>query len=370
MQKKIKVCFAVMCLAVSLQAQVYIQTTLPSVGLVQKNQLWNIVLVNGTTASIEGKLELVLRDRQSGIELMTATSNAFILPKGSLSINSNSLNPIQYNYLAMQPGVFLNNLLPAGTYLACYSFSRGAGAKRDQLGEECVAFDIEPLSPPMLVYPADSAVLENIPVQFSWTPPTPVGMMRRLTYEIAIAEITPGQRPAEAIQHNMSFYNSANKIENFLLYGASLPAFEKEKWYSWQITARDDNNYAGKSEVWVFKIKNESETEFIVKGAPFLKMKTGTTEQGIAPEGILKISYFNRSADSSAIINITNISEQDKNAKPASVNVKISPGENQLQVNLKKVMAIREGDLYRAELVTEKGEKSHVLFTIKYFDKE
>src|SRR5258705_8985741 len=101
MRKNLTAIVALMILSTMIQAQVYIQTTLPTVGLVQKNQLWNLVLINGTTGSMEGKLELVLRDRQTGLELMTATTSRFSLPKGSLSVNVNNLNPIQYNYLGM-----------------------------------------------------------------------------------------------------------------------------------------------------------------------------------------------------------------------------------------------------------------------------
>src|SRR5690349_6744822 len=84
-------------------AQVYIQTSLPPAGLVQRNQLWNLVLINGSSASIDGRIEMVLRDRQSGNELLTATTARISLPKGSLSVNFNSLSPVQYNWIAMEP---------------------------------------------------------------------------------------------------------------------------------------------------------------------------------------------------------------------------------------------------------------------------
>src|SRR5262245_34275945 len=120
--RKILMTVALVTLIVVSNAQVYIQTTVPTVGLVQKNQLWNLVLINGTTAPIDGRIDLVLRDRQTGMELLTATTSRVTLPKGSLSVNINNLNPVQYNYLGMDPGGTLNGLLPAGTYSACYAF--------------------------------------------------------------------------------------------------------------------------------------------------------------------------------------------------------------------------------------------------------
>ncbi len=355
------------CISPLLQAQVYIQTTLPTVGLVQKNQLWNLVLINGTAASMEGKLDLVLRDRQTGTELLSATTSRITLPKGSLSVNVNNLNPVQYNYLAMDAGGMLNGLLPVGTYTACYSFTKIVADKQDQLAEECVPFDIEPLSPPMLIYPADSTELDVVPAQFTWTPPTPAGMISRLRYELLITEIKPGQKADEALQNNMSFYNTADLPNNFLTYPAAMPAFEKEKWYGWQVVARDDKNYAGKSEVWVFKVKQENPLDLIIKGTPYIRMKTDQPETGIAPNGILKLVYFNRSADTTAKIVLYDISAEAQKTVQPSVSVAIIPGENQLQINLKKVIALSEESTYRAEIISSSGERSSILFRIKYF---
>src|SRR5947207_1988822 len=91
-------------------AQVQIQSFLPTAGLVQKNQLWNLMLINSTAQQFNGRLELVLRDRQTGTELLTATTTNFSLPVGSLQVNINLLNPIQYNYTGMQPDGTINGL--------------------------------------------------------------------------------------------------------------------------------------------------------------------------------------------------------------------------------------------------------------------
>ncbi|MDZ4792827.1 MAG: hypothetical protein SGI83_00980 [Bacteroidota bacterium] len=369
MRKTLTVVVFVLITVVS-KAQVYIQTTLPTVGLVQKNQLWNLVLVNGTTTAMEGKLDLILRDRQSGMELLTATTSRFTLAKGSLSVNVSNLNPIQYNYMAMDAGSSFNGLLPVGAYIACYSFTKLAGEKQEQLAEECVPFDIEPLSPPMLIFPVDSSELEAIPGQFTWTPPTPAGMINRLRYEILITEIMPGQKADEAMQSNMNFYNRADVTNNFMTYPASLPAFEKEKWYGWQIVAKDDKNYAGKSEVWVFKIKRESELEKIIKGTPYIKMKTDAPELGIAPNGILKLSYFNRGTDSTAKITLSDLSNGEEHSRQVFVTQKIIPGENQLQINLKKVISLSEESTYKAEIISSSGERNSILFRIKFFEEK
>src|SRR5438552_1386515 len=103
-----------------LSAQVSMQPNVPVQGIIQKNHLWNVLLVNSTGNSQECRLELVLRDRASGEEVMTATSNVFTLNKGSKQLNVNSVNPVSYNYLL--PGInnSLQGLVPAGDYSICY----------------------------------------------------------------------------------------------------------------------------------------------------------------------------------------------------------------------------------------------------------
>ncbi len=357
--------FITLLSALPVVAQVYIQTTLPTVGLVQKTQLWNLVLINGSPAPMEGKISLALRNRSNGSELLAATTSRFTLNKGSMPVNVNNLNPIQYNYIGMMADASFNGLLPVGAYTACYSFSRINGEKMELLTEECVAFDVEPLSPPMLLFPADSAELEVQPAQFTWTPPAPAAMMGRLQYDIQIAEILPGQKPAEAIQQNTGFYNRSGVAANLLTYPASLPAFETGKWYCWQVTARDEKNYAGKTETWVFRVHQPMPLVNIENGFPYLYMKSGSLDEGIAPNGLLRIAFYNRGAKRAAKLVVSSLTN------PGQQTVFVlepRPGENQVELNLKRKMNINETDLYKAELELANGEKFSVQFRVKNFN--
>lgn len=335
-------------------AQVHIQATIPTVGLVQKNQLWNLVLVNGTTTTVEGRLELVLRDRKNGTELFTATTGHIVLPKGSLSLNASALNPIQYNYLAMDPDRSIGGLLPAGAYLACFSFTRTYGEKQESVTQECVSFDTEPLSPPMLLFPADSAELDEMPAQFTWTPPTPAGMFDKLRYEVFITEVRPGQKAAEALQENMSFYNTAGLVNNFITYPASLPAFEKEKWYAWHIIALNGDNYAAKTESWVFKIRNPEPVNVPKVNATYLLMSDEVTGAYTISADKLRIKYKSPDADYETVIAISN----EKGGLVRQVSQKVSPGDNYWEFDLDRHYT--EGSVYTVTL-TDPAKKRHVL---------
>jgi hypothetical protein len=236
-------------------AQVSLQPVVPAVGMIQKTQLWNVLIANSSSVQYNCRLELVLKDRSSNLEVFTATTSLFALGAGAKQFNINSLGPIQYNYLSPGFDAKQTGLLPVGNYTACYSLT-GTGEKAVNLADECIQFDIEPLSPPMLISPADSSILETAPAQFSWIPPAPQGMFSRLNYEIIITPVNEGQKASEAIEENVPFYSQGNLTANFLSYTAAYQSFEKDKWYAWQIVARDDKSYAAKAETWVFKVNN------------------------------------------------------------------------------------------------------------------
>lgn len=363
--KKILIAFFTMLFANSIHAQITLQPGIPAVGMMQKNQLWNVLVVNSSSKNYDCRLELVLRDRQTGQEVMTATTGLFTLAPGAKQLNVNTLNPIQYNYLANGIDSRLQGLIPAGVYITCYALTSVA-VKDANLAEECISFDVEPLSPPMLIFPADSSILENAPTQFSWIPPTPAGMFDKLHYEILIAEIKEGQKADEAIQENLPFFIDGMLYNNMMNYPGSATSFEKDKWYAWQVVARDDKSYAGKTETWVFKI-SENRIEKIIKGTPFVKMKTDGSDMAIAPNGYLKIAYDNRYSDSTVKIEIADLSDKGSSGRLPSFTAAVKPGENLIQYNLKKIMHYSEDKTYQAMLTNSKGEKWSVLFRVKIF---
>jgi hypothetical protein len=355
------------CMLTGASAQVQIQTTLPTVGLVQKNQLWNLVLANSSGNAMTGRLEMVLSDRQTSQELMTATTTEFTLSKGSLLVNINKLNPVSYNYIGIEPDKQINSLLPVGAYTACYIFVRNPNSdKREIMAEECVAFDVEPLSPPMLSFPADSAVLDINPTQFSWTPPTPSALLNRLHYEVLITEVQPSQKAAEAVLENIPFFSTDQAPNNFLSYSAAQPAFENDKWYAWQVIARDNNNYAGKSEVWVFKVKKPSTEAEKLSGLPYVHLKKNGAERTVAPNGTLRFYYFNQSADKTVSLSIEDLTEKT-NAKAATSTMEIARGDNYLQKDISRMVKAEEGHVYMLSLRNSAGEKWYVMFEVKKY---
>jgi hypothetical protein len=346
-----------------LWCQLSLQPVVPAVGVIQKDQLWNVLLVNSSQEEFSCRLDIVLRDRITNLEVLAASSASFSTGAGARQLNVNLLNPIQYNYFSQGAGTNIQGLLPVGNYTACYTLT-GAGAKPFLPVDECIQFDVEPLSPPMLSFPADSSVLEISPAQFSWIPPALTGMFSNLSYDIVITAVNEGQQAAEAVQQNIPFY-SGNLYSPLLSYTSSAPSFEKEKWYAWQVIARDDRSYAGKTETWVFKISLSDSVKFI-RAAPFIKMKMEVSEKGIAPEGILKMSYLNETAETEAevlVVTQSGLGRKD----PAKFRIHLKPGENLIEYDLKKILPMQEGNIYSARIVNSRNEVCQVQFVLKKY---
>jgi hypothetical protein len=339
--------------------QVTIQPGLPAVGLIQKNQLWNVLIVNGSTAAYKCILTISLKDRSTGIDVLTATSGQFDIGAGAKQLNINLLNPIQYNYVTGGADNRMQGLLPAGTYMACYQLVAVSTGKPETLAEECVQFDAEPLSPPMLIFPADSSLLETLPNQFSWMPPTPEGMFDRLRYELVITEIKEGQKAEEALLVNLPFYNDGALFSNRMNYPVSAIAFEKEKWYAWQVTARDDKAYGGKSEVWVFKI-NDNKITTIKTNESYISVNSNASDNNIFHliKQELYIKYYSSDKAVTASIIIKNL---EGNIVQQN-NQKIVYGDNFFKINLSNTLV--KGQLYKAEIKGSNNKFYSIIFSI------
>lgn len=343
-----------------LVAQVQIQGTLPAVGLVQRNQLWNLVLINGAVGDINGVVELKLRDRSSGLELLTAVTNTITLKKGANTVNINNLSPVQYNYTGMQPDNSLNGLIPVGSYIACYSFVHFVSDYQETLAQECFSFDVEALSPPMLIYPTDSSRLDMAPAQFSWIPPAPANLFQALRYEYLVVEINPGQLAAEAIQENIPLYNTGSLSNNVLSYSAASPAFQKDKWYAWQVIARDGDQYAGKSETWVFMVNKEDSVPLAKVESSYILLTDNDQYLGIntLKDRWLRINHYSYNGSFDSEIKI--ISPAGIVVQVEKVNVKY--GDNFFDIKVKDDS--EKGGVYRVILEGINKVKYKALFSL------
>ncbi len=336
------------------KAQVNINVQLPLTGMVQKEQLWNLILINNSEDIVDVYVRLNLMDKLTGQVVLSASSGNILVGKGVKVISSKDIEPLLYNYNSPD---FSRSYLPIGIYTACYQVFVNA-PKSDPLAEECVQINIDPLSPPLLNLPADKSEIQATTPQFSWMPPTPFDMFNNLNYELLVAEVLPGQAPTEAIQYNTPLFSKANIMQPNELYPASFTKLDTGKLYAWQVTAKNGFSYAAKTDVWTFSIGKENVAAPAAININYILLEDDLkgTYSVTGKKLYIKYASFFKEHDAPIVF-----SDADGNIL-LSVNKKIIQGDNYLDIDLNH--NFQKGKIYSLTLTDLAGKSQAILFSI------
>ncbi len=332
-----------------LNAQVTITAQLPPGGMIQKEQLWNIILVNNREDFLNVNIRLNLQDAVSGELVMSANTGSLLISKGVKLVQTTDIQPVLYNYNRHN---FAKNYLPMGSYIACYQLYHVGEKGEEPLGDECIRFNIDPLSPPLLASPADKTELLSPYPQFSWIPPAPFDMFTSLSYDLLVAEVLEGQSPAEAIQQNTPVYSRSNLNQPYESYASSFTALQAGKLYAWQVVARNGLNYAVKTEVWTFKLKSQNSQ--LPTNVSYILLDDKMAGTYAVNKGTLHVKYFSFSPVYEASFTIYDF----KGNAVKRFKQKIVPGDNYLDFNISG--SLQPDRVYLLEL-TDKENKLHNL---------
>ncbi|THU34984.1 hypothetical protein FAM09_23650 [Niastella caeni] len=345
-------------------AQVSMTLQVPSTGVLLKNQLWNMVLVNAENRNILVKLNLVLLDVQTNQPVITASSAPFSLSKGARQLQARDVSPVQYAYSIPASRVDMdpNGMLPAGRYQACYTVV-GVDKGNITLVENCIPVNVDPLSPPLLNTPADAERLLTPYPQFTWLPPTPLGLFNELSYAMVVVEVLPGQGKADAIQQNIPLNASVYTKDLFWNYPASSRSLDTGRLYAWRVVAMNSGKPVALSDIWTFKVSAVKPGYVAEKGVPYVAVKR-TQDAVIAAAGnVLRITYDNAAADTTIKYTITSI-EEAGNPVVQEGELAVKYGQNQLQVPLRKNNRIRSNKVYLFRFASSRNENWSVKFTV------
>jgi hypothetical protein len=345
-------------------AQVNMTLQVPPAGVLVKNQLWNLVLVNSSNANLLVQVNLVLQDVQTNQPVITAMSAPITLSKGARQLQVRDVSPVQYTYSIPAAKVDMdpNGMLPAGRYLACYSV-RSIDKGNFTLVENCIPVNVDPLSPPLLNTPANEDKLMTPYPQFTWLPPTPIGLFNDLGYAIIVVEVLPGQGKADAVQQNIPLNASVYTKDLFWNYPASTRSLDTGKVYAWRVVAMNTGKAVALSDIWTFRVTKNSPTVEAEKPSPFVEVKR-TQDAVIAATGnVLRITYDNAAADSTIKYTITSI-EEPGNPVVQEGSLAVQYGQNQLQVPLRSNRKIQSNKIYLFRFVSSRNESWTVKFTV------
>lgn len=338
-------------------AQILITPQIPPQGVLLKNQLWNLVVINNSGSTQEVQLQLTITDAVSGQTLISAATRTIVLPKGGTLLKEKDLAPIRYTFGGSVNSVAggTSDFLPVGNYTVCYVITENHSKGFDfAAGEECVDITVEPMTPPQLISPADTSVLDTRYPYFNWIPPAPLSMFNNLSYEILIVELRKGQSPYEAMERNSPLFIERYLNTPYLLYPASYKALEPGRDYAWQVIAKNGNTYAQKTEVWSFTIKKDTVTNANPNGT-YVKLRKGFDANSYPTDGDLYVEYNNESGDTLVHVSIYLLNNNQRQTMEIK-KIKLKQGQNFIHLKLSGQRRYRHNQEYILELKNGRNE--------------
>ena len=347
--------------------QVVMNLQLPPAGIVTKEQLWNLSLVNPSGQDLSVQLEMQLTDVSNNQRVLSGITKEFILPKGVKQVRQADIMPISYNVINTSYPVDANStgFLPTGIYNVCFSVITIDVHGNEILSDECETIEIEPLGPPALVLPSDMEEVDVARPLFTWTPPAPVNLFSRLNYDFTLVEILPTQTPADAIQQNipLCFVNDIN-FTNFQ-YPATLRELDTSKLYAWRVKAKNNTQVVANSEIWSFTVLNREVANKQSKAySDYTKLVKQQDPSPVVCKRSLNYEYDNEINDTSVILNIYDITGP-RRSKVLEINEFLDLGRNFKNISLLDIPGFVPGRVYLLELINSKKEKWHMKFEFK-----
>jgi hypothetical protein len=297
------------------QSQLSVSLHEPPSGVVQKSQLWNLTLIWSGNTSTNVTIGLSLFDTKENQPVMTAFTRSVSLVNGVKQLRSSDVEPVQYNYLS--PAFDVSNMpeafLPVGSYRACYTIYAGQrNTDAVVLSEDCLNFEVDPLSPPQLNLPADSAMVETPYPQFNWLPPTPVILFSDLNYDLLVTEVQQGQTAMEAIQENLPVYSAFHLTSIVNNYPASNESLDTGKVYAWRIIAKNGEAFSTQSEVWTFSIASKKPEQVTSINGTYLELKNDNSyvNTAIITGKVLGVKFYSYDKTHDGVIRFSDTNGQ------------------------------------------------------------
>ncbi|BAV08139.1 hypothetical protein FLA_4172 [Filimonas lacunae] len=335
----------------------------PPTGVVQKSQLWNMVLVNGSNETYSIDITLTLLSTADNNPVLTVISRGIILTKGAHQLKYADVSPVNYRYTSPAFGADMRpeGLLPVGSYTACYTINKWKGDISEPLMEDCISLEIQPLSPPILTTPADKDSIETDYPQFTWLPPSPILLFGDLSYNLVVVKVLPDQSPLQAVQQNIPLFNQSRLRQPFYNLSSATAGIDTGNVYAWGVIANNNNQFIAISEVRTFTRKGIVKIETSLPVAAYVQLSRGEDGSVIVTSGALKLIYNNLLSDARLTYKITNLSDKG-NALVASGTTVLTTGSNFIDLDVLKTSRLENGNTYQYTATNSRGEK----WTIKF----
>lgn len=296
-----------MIVATKLQAQLIIQPQAATGTIISIDNLYAVMLINGTNSSISGSLEIKVSDANQGLVFISKSPVFKILP-GTMLLPPSVVSVSSKNYgsNSIASSFSQTGQLPYGSYTICYSFyAPGEGAVK---GMNCRQQQVQPKMPPFLVSPYNKEVINTTYPLLVWYPPTPIDPTL-VTYAIKLTKLNRGQSYAQALRQNAPLLERSGISLPQLPYPPVAIPLQTKQDYVWQVAAFAGSQSLGITEIWSFRIGEQSalkegEEEEQVEEEFFPRIDNFQCDGHYMTSGIIRFAFDNRSSDTALMYKV------------------------------------------------------------------
>jgi hypothetical protein len=318
------------------------------------------------SSGVELKASVTIKISEiSGPVVATIRTPSFVLLRGANFINrlafSNAKFQFYENYYSKT--FSQSRRLPEGEYEFCFDVDISE-SKADQFPpfyEYCFVSQVQPLTPLLLISPADADQICNKRPDLTWQLPMPFPIAARC--RLLLTELKENQDVVEAINYNQPIINQSNLFSNTLFYPSSAPDLLEGHKYVWQVTAYSNGTVLKKSEVWTFTIKCEEQPKD-VSTESYRELKEVEDGNFYVAKKILHFSVQNPYGAGILDYSISDMLSPGKVVKNLPA-LKLFPGLNKYDLDLSDQKAFKNDQEYLIEVRLANGRELKLRFIYK-----
>jgi len=222
-----------------------------------------VQIINSSGEDVKASIVIRVEESSKG-KVSTAHFSNVPLAKGSNTISPASFSRGQFSFGSNYNANILSQTgrFPEGDYEYCFEIEITDSKTQwvTSYFESCFNFQLQPLTPLLLINPPDEEESCNKRPLFTWQLPIPLPLNSKC--RLILTEIRDAQDIAEAINFNIPLINQGNIYGNRLVFPAGSSSLREGVKYAWQVTVYNELSIIKKSEIWIYSVKcNEADMQ-------------------------------------------------------------------------------------------------------------
>lgn len=324
-----------------------------------------VQIINNSNEDVRAAITIKVTENLTG-KILTASFSGVPLRRGNNTIEPASFSRGRFSFASNYSGQTISQTgrFPEGEYEYCYEveITDSKTPWPSSVFENCFTSLIQPLTPLLLVNPADEDISCNTRPLFTWQLPAP--LPRNALCRLVLTELRDKQDLAEAINYNMPLINQSNISGNQLIFPASQQALKEGKKYVWQVTLYTGTILLRKSEIWTYEVKCDVSKVDTLTGS-YRELKENSDGDFLVVDRVLRFSFHNPYSPGALAYSIVNMANP---GKPIShlPKLTVKAGLNKYDLDFTDNKAFKKGEEYLLKVTLSGNRELRLRFLFNY----